>query len=115
MKDKKRIVQEALVEQGISTSRVGFAYLTEAILYQHSKGEERFFITKELYPYLADKFKTVSVGSVERAIRSAIISSFDHYHVDHEMAYGFSNGREYLTNKEFISFMIYRLEGKLDE
>lgn len=115
MKDKKRIVQEALVEQGISTSRLAFQYLTEAIIYQHSKGEGRFFITKDLYPYLADKFKAVSAGSVERAIRSAILSSFDHYRVDHEMAYGFSNGREYLTNKEFISFMIYRLEGQLDE
>lgn len=115
MKDKKRIVQEALVKQGISTSRIGFNYLTEAILYQYSKGDERFFITKELYPYLADKFKAVSAGSVERAIRSAILSSFDHYHVDHEMAYGFSNGKEYLTNKEFITFMLYRLEDQLDE
>lgn len=115
MKDKKRIVQEALVKQGVSTSRIGFNYLTEAILYQYSKGDERFFITKELYPYLADKFKAVSAGSVERAIRSAIISSFDNYHVDHEMAYGFSNGKEYLTNKEFITFMLYRLEDQLDE
>ena len=115
MKDKKRIVQEALVEQGVSPSRLGFHYLTEAIIYQHSKGAERFFITKELYPYLADKFKTVSVGSVERAIRSAILSSFDHYYVNHEMAFGFSNGKEYLTNKEFISFMIFKLEDQLNE
>ena len=115
MKDKKRIVQKALVEQGINTSRLGFHYLTEAILYQYSKGDERFFITKDLYPYLADKFKSISVGSVERAIRSAIVSSFDHYHVDHEMAYTFSNGKEYLTNKEFITFMLYRLEDQLDE
>lgn len=102
MKDKKRIVQEALVKQGVSTSRIGFNYLTEATLYQCSKGDERFFITKDLYPYLADKFKAVSAGSVERAIRSAIISSFDHYHVDHEMAYGFSNGGNTLQTKSSL-------------
>lgn len=50
MKDRKRIVQEALVEQGISTSRIGFNYLTEAILYQYRKGDERFLLLKTSTP-----------------------------------------------------------------
>lgn len=60
-----------LKEMGFSSEMQGTGYLEEGILYMVLEGKMMISTTKELYPYIARKFK-VNAGNVERSIRVAI-------------------------------------------
>lgn len=107
-KCEARDVSNILMALGIRTQIKGYAYIREAIL--KSIEDKQFFdagITKSVYPYLAEKFKTTS-SRAERAIRHAIESSWKKGEQNPEMlerifGYSDSTDKEKPTNSEFLS------------
>ena len=62
-------VEQIVLELGITPNLKGYDYVVESITYCIDNGN--CAISKELYPYLATKFKTTS-EKVERGVRHAI-------------------------------------------
>lgn len=56
---------------GVSAWLKGYRYLKEAVLYVIKNNDYDIRITKEVYPYIAKRYKTKTV-CVERSIRHAI-------------------------------------------
>ena len=66
----ERGIRQRLVDIGIPTHTVGYKYLVDAlVLYIETEGTVS--ATKQLYPMIADKYKT-SPPSVERGIRNTL-------------------------------------------
>ncbi len=95
-------IYEILNELGVPFSVLGRQYIVRAVVLVFQNG--RMAMTKELYPQLADEFKTRSVR-VERAIRHAIERVFDSGNVAAVAKY-FGANVDYrtgkLTNTDFI-------------
>ena len=64
-------IQELLLDSGIPTNLLGFAYITSAVQLALNNVEYTFRMTKLLYIDVAKQFNT-SPKSVERCIRHAI-------------------------------------------
>jgi len=69
-------ITKILHELGVPSHIKGYQYIREGISILYEKPEVIGGITKELYPDIADKFKT-TVSRVERAIRHAIEVSWN--------------------------------------
>lgn len=67
----KRMIEYKVSKFGFSLKMLGTAYIQEALLYLLMSGKTEISMTKEMYPYIASKFKTNS-NNVERNIRIAI-------------------------------------------
>ncbi|NLJ80580.1 MAG: sporulation transcription factor Spo0A [Firmicutes bacterium] len=76
-KSKEHIVTRLLHKMGVPPHYKGFSYLREAVLMCGGEGYLGGGLTKEMYPALAEKYKTTS-GGVEAAIRNAVISAWEH-------------------------------------
>lgn len=76
-KDPDFVVHELLAEIGVPPGLVGYRYLHGAIVHVYRNPGEIDHITFGLYPQLAMQFDTTS-SRVERGIRSAINSTFEH-------------------------------------
>ncbi|NMB24554.1 MAG: sporulation transcription factor Spo0A [Firmicutes bacterium] len=76
--NKEAMVTELLHRIGIPAHFKGYNYLRDAVLtVMEEEGLLGGSLTKELYPRLADKYKTTP-GGVEAAIRNAVITAWDH-------------------------------------
>lgn len=76
--NREAMVTELLHKIGIPAHFKGYNYLRDAVLtVMEEEGLLGGSLTKELYPRLADKYKTTP-GGVEAAIRNAVITAWDH-------------------------------------
>ena len=108
----KCVTVAILLEMGFPTKRIGFEYLTQAIVRFHDDPAQA--ITKELYPSVADVCGSgVDAKQVESAIRAVIVETWDNrnpkvwdYYFPHYI------GRKMArpSNTEFISEIARFLE-----
>ena len=105
-------VAKLLKAMGISPHMSGYKYLREAIkLSLKGSGKMKNYVTKEIYPKVAEKFDTTP-QKVERAIRNAIEYAWNGENPQGlEKLYGcqisFRRGRP--TNSQFIAMVTDRL------
>ena len=100
-----------LHDLGVPSHIKGYQYIKEGITILYDKPEIIGGITKELYPTIADKFKT-TVSRVERAIRHAIEVSWNRGDWDFmEEVFGHSVDIDKAkpTNSEFIATVADKL------
>lgn len=100
-------IQCRLKELGFSFRLRGTAYLEEGILYMALSGHTDISATKELYPYIAEKFDT-NVGNVERNIRVAIekvwtLNELEQIRRFYDEDWGVKSGRP--TNIKFMRYI----------
>jgi two-component system response regulator (stage 0 sporulation protein A) len=104
-------VTNIIHEIGIPAHIKGYLYLREAILMVVNRVDLLSGVTKELYPSIAQKFKTTP-SRVERAIRHAIEVAWARGNVDViNSIFGHTVNRERgkPTNSEFIAMVADRL------
>lgn len=96
-----------LHELGISIHRLGYKYLTVAVpCYSLDDSQS---LTKEVYPYVANHFGCTDWHSVERSIRTVILTAWDHR--DPEIwNQHFPNQSKAPSNKQFIATLSERLK-----
>lgn len=100
-------IQRRLKELGFSFRLRGTAYLEEGILYMAVSGQTDISATKELYPYIAEKFDT-NAGNVERNIRVAIekvwtLNELEQIRRFYDEDWGVKSGRP--TNIKFMRYI----------
>ena len=118
--EKSRENLEALVtniihEVGVPAHIKGYQYLREAIIMVVSDIEMINQITKQLYPEIADKYKTTP-SRVERAIRHAIEVAWGRGKqdiVENIFGYTVSAAKGKPTNSEFIAMIADKLRLEL--
>lgn len=100
-------VTNILLEIGIPAHIKGYQYIREGIIMSYYDGSMLQYVTKSLYPSIAEKFKTTS-GSVERTIRHAIEVAWRRGNLDTlERVFGntISAGKGKPTNSEFMALL----------
>ena len=111
-KDLKISLTKLLHELGMPSHIKGYEYIREGIMLLYNDPSIIGGITKELYPEIADKYKT-SVSRVERAIRHAIEVSWNRGNLDlMEEVFGHSVDYDKAkpTNSEFIVTLADKLK-----
>ena len=104
-------VTDILLKLGVPAHIKGYQYLREAILLASEEPDIINAVTKELYPSVAKKFRTMS-SRVERAIRHAIEVAWDRGDTDvlnSFFGYTIQTSRGKPTNSEFIAMIADRL------
>ena len=105
------VVYNVLHDLGIPSNLKGYSYLYEAIMLKY-KDSSLIYITKDLYPLIAEKFNT-KCDNVERNIRHAIEVGTIRGNIDfiNEV---FKNTKHFEkskpTNAEFISTVVERIK-----
>ena len=102
---------------GIPAHIKGYQYIREGIILSIKDPETLNYITKYLYPTIAQKYHTTT-SSVERAIRHAIEVAWNRGKLDTmENLFGYSvnSGKGKPTNSEFIALIAdkFRLEYRM--
>lgn len=108
-------ISNMLHNLGVPTHLKGYSYIREGICYLCHLNEASYFMTKDIYPKIAAKFKTTT-SRVERAMRHAIEVSWSRgelmlmedlfgYSVDYE--------RSKPTNSEYITTVADRIKLKM--
>lgn len=102
-KSNNKVVIQVLHEIGVSSKYKGTTYICEAI-YIVAKSDIPLKITKDVYPVIAEKYKS-SPTKVERAIRTAIIEGWlrGDPELQHKVfGYACDKNKGNPTNSEFI-------------
>ncbi len=103
-----------LIKSDISSVRIGYTYILEAVVYIICNGGSVAGITKIIYPYLAKKFCT-SVYAVERAIRTVISDACNGNNEYIRSLCGAKEGDAlHITNKEFIYKSVKTVKNQLE-
>lgn len=110
-------VTKLIREIGIPAHIKGYQYIREGIIMSVKDPEMLNYITKFLYPTIAQKYKTTT-SSVERAIRHAIEVAWDRGKLDSMeelFGYNVNSGKGKPTNSEFIALLAdkFRLEYRM--
>lgn len=110
-------IQCRLKELGFSFRLRGTVYLEEGILYIAVSGRTDVSATKELYPYIAEKFDT-NAGNVERNIRVAIekvwtLNELEQIRRFYDEDWGVRSGRP--TNIKFMRYMARKVTETFDQ
>jgi len=104
-------VTNIIHEIGIPVHVKGYQYLREAIIMAYNDISLLKSLTKELYPKIAEKFKTTP-SRVERAIRNAIQLACDRGNlkmINNIFGHPMNTNRGKPTNSQFISAITERL------
>lgn len=115
--DERRVfenITQIMHEIGIPANLKGYYYIREAVCIVVEDMEKIKFVTKELYPYIAENHDTES-SRVERAIRHAIEVSWLRGNIDvlNEI-FGYTvSTQERPTNAEFIGMLADRVRVNL--
>ncbi len=107
----ERDVTEIIRQIGIPANIKGYQYLREAIKMSVKDVGNLQYITKMLYPSIAQTFHTNS-SSVERAIRHAIEVAWNRgnqEYINQIFGYPLKEGKAKPTNSEFIALITDRL------
>ncbi len=110
-------ISELLHNLGVPSHVRGYKYIRDGVMYIFNKNSYVNYITKEIYPEIADKYDTTS-SRVERAIRHAIEISWDRGDLNlMEELFGHSidYDRSKPTNSEYINTLADRLKIKNKE
>ncbi len=105
-------ISDLLHNLGIPSHVRGYQYIRDGILYLYKKNGYVSYITKEIYPEIAEKYDTTS-SRVERAIRHAIEISWDRGDLNlMENLFGHSIDyeRSKPTNSEYINTIADRIK-----
>lgn len=115
--DKEVVVTNVLHDIGIPAHIKGYQYLRYAIMLAVNDMDILNAVTKQLYPEIAEKYKTTA-QRVERAIRHAILIAWERGRTEQMMeyfSYTLKQGGGRPTNSEFIAMIAdkIRLESKV--
>jgi two-component system response regulator (stage 0 sporulation protein A) len=108
-------VTNILHEIGVPAHIRGYHYMREAIMMAVNDMDVLNYITKELYPTIAQKMNTTS-SRVERAIRHALEVAWSRGKIDaidNLFGYTINNHKGKPTNSEFIALIADRLRLEL--
>ena len=111
---QEAIITDLLHNLGIPSHIRGYQYIKEGILIVYKFGNRISYITKDVYPEIANKFNTTATR-VERAIRHAIEVSWNRGDINlMEEIFGNSLNvnRDKPTNAEYITTISDRLKVK---
>lgn len=109
--DLEAIVTEFIHELGVPAHIKGYQYIRSAIMMVVEDMELLNYITKQLYPTIAKKYKTTS-SRVERAIRHSIEVAWSRGKaetMDEIFGYTVDTGKGKPTNSEFIAMVADRI------
>ena len=109
--DLENDVTDIIRELGIPAHIKGYQYIREAIMIVVNDMNVLNFITKLLYPTIAEKYNTTT-GSVERAIRHGISVAWTRGKmdlIDSVFGYTIHSGKGKPTNSEFIALIADKL------
>lgn len=98
-------IQELLLKIGITPNLRGFNYIVDAVLLIASDKSKYWYVTKELYPKIAEMYNSTPTR-IERCIRHAITKSIDHDYGEMEKILGVSPYQIKMTNSEFLHLML---------
>lgn len=105
--DLETCITLVIHEIGIPANIRGYQYLRDAIRLTTENEEAVYSITKQLYPAVAEHYRTTS-ARVERAMRHAIQIAWDRGNLDilkKYFGYTVSSMRGKPTNSEFIAMI----------
>ena len=112
-----KIIENELIEVGVSPNLSGFYYLLHAVNYYLENNKEFYevSITKDLYPYVAFKIGgKVTSSCVERSIRHSVEKVYNRLHDKHlDYISNIDSGKP--TNSSFISYLLIRVKNKINE
>lgn len=91
-------VINALRELEIPAHMHGYGYIKSAMNHLHDNPQSLYFITKELYPAVAEKHNTTP-SRVERGIRHALASAYSDFLIQKKVL---GTSRD-LVNSEFLA------------
>ena len=114
-KNLEALVTNVIHEVGVPAHIKGYQYLREAIMMVINDIDVINQITKQLYPEIADKYKTTP-SRVERAIRHAIEVAWgrgEQATVENIFGYTVSASKGKPTNSEFIAMIADKLRLEL--
>ncbi len=98
-------ISETLKKLGISPSKSGYLYIRDGIYLYVTHPEHQYKITKELYPYLSEKYQKTQ-AAVEKSMRTAIETGYNNCSLEYSNEV-FANIIRYdkgkPTNNEFIT------------
>ena len=113
--DTELLVTDVIRKLGVPAHIKGYHYLRTAILSAINDRHLMEYVTKLLYPYVAQKYETTS-SRVERAIRHAIEIAWDRGDestINDFFGYSLSSYRGRPTNSEFIALITDRISLQL--
>lgn len=108
MTQQEKNVVQLLKKVGVPPHLKGYEFIKVAVLMVLEDGTRIHYITKDLYPVIAQKYKTTA-SRVERAIRHAAETSFDNMSPELiEELFGncisFNKGKA--TNSQFVATLV---------
>lgn len=109
--DLETLVTEFIHELGVPAHIKGYQYIRSAIMMVVEDMDLLNYITKQLYPTIAKKYKTTS-SRVERAIRHSIEVAWSRGKpetMDQIFGYTVDTGKGKPTNSEFIAMVADRI------
>lgn len=109
--DLESVVTEFIHELGVPAHIKGYQYIRSAIMMVVEDMDMLNYITKQLYPTIAKKYKTTS-SRVERAIRHSIEVAWSRGKpetMDEIFGYTVDTGKGKPTNSEFIAMVADRI------
>ena len=115
--DLEVMVTDIIHKMGVPAHIKGYAYVREAILLTIQDSDMINYVTKMLYPTIAEKFGTTT-QRVERAIRHAIEVAFSRGDVDtlnEFFGYTIQGSKGKPTNSEFIALIADKLRLQLKQ
>ncbi|MBR5337202.1 MAG: sporulation initiation factor Spo0A C-terminal domain-containing protein [Lachnospiraceae bacterium] len=108
----KKEVCDLIVAAGIPINSKGYWYIREAVLLAVEDRDNLMYVTKDLYPEIARRYKTSPTG-VEKAMRDAVSKSWEKGNIP-EGFRALCNRKP--TNSQFVTYVYellsarYRLE-----
>lgn len=111
MEAYRKSIKFELYRMGFPTKILGTSYCMEGMLYLAMSEQTEISMTKEVYPYIASKYKT-NAKNVERGMRNAIEKVWTEQDVEklrelYPYAWNLKTGRP--TNTEFLHNMVQKL------
>lgn len=108
-----KVTYDVLNEHGININCQGYTYIRDAVWMIVDLKSMDVCLSKEIYPYIAEKYGLSSVSSVERCIRYAVNSAYKKgmMHGTARSTLDRLMGRP--TNKTFILMVVQEVSGRL--
>lgn len=97
-------------QMGITAKYRGYYFVAEAVYISMDSGDLPIMITKDVYPFIASKYKSSS-KSVERAIRTVVEVCWMNHREKLEEIAGYELSYK-PTNSEFVDILSYYLKEK---
>ena len=113
--DLETIVTEYMRELGIPAHIQGYQYIRTAIMTVVEDRSILNFITKRLYPKIAEQYSTTA-NRAERAIRHAIEVAWNRGNIEainKVFGYSIQSGKVKPTNSEFIATIVDRIRVRM--